>query len=481
MEEEIRELLRSMAGEVPPHRDIPPRTLRRTRRRASLTIGVGAVVVSGIAVAAFAGLRTLTGAKTGPNSSIAEPKLAVFDVRWVPSGNAIKIVGVVKNRSGRTSGVLVRCTATDPRGNAVGESYTGIDFLRSGEVSRFPGETPLWRPNATVASVGCNASPVPALTPRPGPEATPHTAKVGPVSPRFVPRAISFWDERHGLVVGSVPPGEVGGCPTSCLGLVAVTLDGGRTWRVTFRSPSELSGLAVFGDGDAWVAAEDGGLQIRSRGGGQNWQPLPSGPPALSSLSFVTPDLGWATADAQTGEERVLESTNDGGATWHQAPAPCPRGWDVTGVSFVTLRQGWLLCTGEPGAGSKDKSIFRTANGGHSWVLVAGTRPRGHGRHRNLRGFMFGGHAEGISFLRDGRGWLRQLGGSSYQTVDGGRTWNAMSVTEPGVVEPESIWFVSDRSGFALLTDYKQKVTRLVGTEDGGLTWTPIQTWPLPG
>lgn len=59
MENQVRELLREMADEVPPYLDVPSRLQPRARRRIAFNSIAGGLVAVGIALAMVTGLRSL--------------------------------------------------------------------------------------------------------------------------------------------------------------------------------------------------------------------------------------------------------------------------------------------------------------------------------------------------------------------------------------------------------------------------------------
>ena len=71
VENQVRELLREMAEEVPAFRDVPPRLATRARRRIALRLGTSALAVIAAVVLTIAGLRSL------PLASRFEPGISV--------------------------------------------------------------------------------------------------------------------------------------------------------------------------------------------------------------------------------------------------------------------------------------------------------------------------------------------------------------------------------------------------------------------
>ncbi len=96
-------------------------------------------------------------------------------------------------------------------------------------------------------------------------------------------------------------------------------------------------------------------------------------------------------------------------------------------------------------------------------------------------GLTTSGYPTGIFFLPDGHGWMWADRGVGIQgTTDGGHTWHARGTVPNGAdTSMGSAWFLSDTTGFALLTNGNDQATQLIGTVDGGKTWRVIHSWPF--
>src|SRR5438477_4211073 len=66
MENQVRELLRNLAEDMPPHRQVPPTLRPRARRRIALTVGVTAVLVGAVALGGVAAVRSITASSSVP-------------------------------------------------------------------------------------------------------------------------------------------------------------------------------------------------------------------------------------------------------------------------------------------------------------------------------------------------------------------------------------------------------------------------------
>jgi photosystem II stability/assembly factor-like uncharacterized protein len=120
----------------------------------------------------------------------------------------------------------------------------------------------------------------------------------GPSSGIF---SIAFRDEQHGIVVGGDYRKETGAVDN-----VAVTDDGGATWRGPgSRGAGELgsSGLSGFrsvvapvpGEAGSWIAVGPSGADV-SRDDGRTWTPLPG--PGFHTFSFARgARVGWGAGE----------------------------------------------------------------------------------------------------------------------------------------------------------------------------------------
>jgi photosystem II stability/assembly factor-like uncharacterized protein len=321
----------------------------------------------------------------------------------------------------------------------------------------------------TILAAGCGrvAAPRPAVGGPPSPATPVHQeepSRPSSATPSFQPSAIAFWDGRHGLAVGT------GGCPEGCGGAILATADGGRTWTVARAEVAPVVDVAVTGSADAWAVSsrcgsppfECQGTLLRSGDAGRTWRSAASG---AFAPSFATPAIGWAVS-AVTGDLHAdILATADGGANWRPISSPCKgERPTVRAVSLPTPARGWALCAGLPGAGQQMKAVYVSDDGGKTWRLAGD--PGG------------GGYAAGLFFRPNGVGWLWESRGGMLATADGGRTWRPVGVTRAEVVEARSVWFPSDRTGFALLRDNERRVWALDRTDDGGATWTTVHTWP---
>jgi hypothetical protein len=66
MEDQVRELLREIAEDIPPYSEVPPTLRSRARHRFALTVTSSAVLIAALLVGAILGLRTLDTTRARP-------------------------------------------------------------------------------------------------------------------------------------------------------------------------------------------------------------------------------------------------------------------------------------------------------------------------------------------------------------------------------------------------------------------------------
>ena len=161
----------------------------------------------------------------------------------------------------------------------------------------------------------------------------------------------------------------------------------------------------------------------------------PTPPNDLVSVAFVDAQTGWASAG------RAVETTTDGGTTWHQqyvGQAP------IVDLEFVNRSVGWAVTA---------QALLATTDGGQQWgVLPAPAQPLRH-----------------VDFISPRLGWGIVAGGTLWHTSDGGHTWT----TPSPAAHVQSVCFSDASHGWAANGPAVQR------TADGGHTWQPMFTAPL--
>ena len=232
--------------------------------------------------------------------------------------------------------------------------------------------------------------------------------------------------------------------------------------------------------------------------GGNQWRDVT--PPAIQPGTPITPDfvsasLAWLVAGANQ-----LYVTTNGGQTWKLRSAPTTSPYDtVNKIIFLNAEVGWLIlseASNPPAIG-----LFRTIDGGRSWVNLQNTNAQGNSRAAQLPLQNF----QRLSFLNAWTGWAAGENASTdgvvlYTTHDGGATWQQRTAALPAdgfagpSVDAQAPEFFNARDGIldvasstavpqAQIANLPQSgiLGRVIYvTHNGGATWTSGALLPDP-
>lgn len=252
---------------------------------------------------------------------------------------------------------------------------------------------------------------------------------------------------------------------------VLVTDDGGLTWTPAEPGPvvqdvsaigdnvwALVGGCAPFG---ATTTMCPTGLDV-STDGGLSWSPAsppsaPALPPtaitpsgATSSVSYdselarITMQRAYVLEQTTPATTMALSFTSDGGASWSSRPVPCGEPYDLGAeLAASSTDDLWLLCGSQGSAGSQPKELYRSDNGGQSWLLAstaadaatadaatasASAAAAAAGPASSsipLAGYVAPftiGH-KNLAVASATTAWLFPGAGGVYKTTDGGLTW----------------------------------------------------------
>jgi photosystem II stability/assembly factor-like uncharacterized protein len=167
---------------------------------------------------------------------------------------------------------------------------------------------------------------------------------------------------------------DVKGFRDDTAGRMVVTQNGGTSWKEVFRchAKMEVEGLTQERNCSTWV------------------------------LQFPSARVGYAL-----GDKRIVEKTEDGGATWKVLVGPEePGDQRVWAAFFVDENTGYAARSG----------LFRTTDGGQTWQGVVAKLP--------------GGNDTQLKFVDHEVGWSC-LGSTLAYTVDGGKHWTSRELRFP--------------------------------------------------
>jgi len=263
---------------------------------------------------------------------------------------------------------------------------------------------------------------------------------------------------------------------TTSTATVTPTLD------LTIFSSPTIFRLSMFTPTQGWAVADDNDYLLVTTDGGQTWldatppelHPLPSGWTSLGLHPFFLDETtAWFTPNTSGGG--VLYQTQNSGHTWTTNAIP----FDRARYYFLNANDGFALVDLGAGAGSHYVALYRTEDGGVSWVEVFSHEP---GESKSLPE---GGTKNGVTFLNLDRGWI---GGTIpmtdyfhfYVTLDGGATWESETdISLPGAFAGSflDVWqpiFINETRGYLpvrTITSGSDLFMLIYRSNDGGETW----------
>jgi len=191
-------------------------------------------------------------------------------------------------------------------------------------------------------------------------------------------------------------------------GMMLKTTDGGGSWFTvsTITEPSEFRGVSFVSEEEGWAITYYGTI-YHTIDGGVSWVVQDSAltSRAMRDIQFTSPDSGWAIGGL-SGVSRILQTTN-GGVTWELYDTQTLIGSSLREIGMVDSRTGFIV-----GVAYGPPTIVGTLNGGQTW-------------HGNLEYPERRGGFESISMVDAQHGWAVGSGAVSYlyRTNNGGATW----------------------------------------------------------
>ena len=177
----------------------------------------------------------------------------------------------------------------------------------------------------------------------------------------------------------------------------------------------------------------ESGLMLRTASGGTDWKDVT--PADTSGRRIDVPyfhafnsHIAWVSRVDPVGSMTTeIFHTINGGRTWRSTVIPAR---NVNSISFINPREGWLIAFFDAGSGNENVDIYRSTDGGESWIRVTSARDGG-----GESGLPYGDKSS-IAFANPTTGWITGLGPKPdslylYVTRDGGRTWRQQNLLVP--------------------------------------------------
>jgi photosystem II stability/assembly factor-like uncharacterized protein len=166
-------------------------------------------------------------------------------------------------------------------------------------------------------------------------------------------------------------------------------------------------------------------------------------------------DVSWLSkgrmlsAGYDGSDSNRLYTSADGGVTW-RIESIDTAGWTINATHFIDNATGWIV-------GASGLVLF-TSDGGYTWRKLA--RPTRY-------------PLEYVNFVNSQVGYVAagmETGGQVFRTADGGRSWRSV-FEDTGLCNIFDLVALSENTVILAVND-----DYLLRTEDGGLTWTQIET-----
>lgn len=247
-----------------------------------------------------------------------------------------------------------------------------------------------------------------------------------------------FFDTWRGIAVG--------GDTEDGQSIVMISVDDGQSWcKHRVDANGRLYSIDIL-DNETAVAVGYGGVMIRTRDRGENWEVIET--PAehwLAGVDFIDKKTGYVVGGS--ADHPVLWKTTDGGDIWtpiHQRLPEDTADCQLRDVKFLTLQRGFAVGT--------DGLILETKDAGETWQRKdAGTdawlralHVRGDLIHVAGKGVMLRSEDLGetwaklpipekrklvdVAFTTDSHGWITNFDGEILETHDGGQSWEAIHI-----------------------------------------------------
>ncbi len=160
----------------------------------------------------------------------------------------------------------------------------------------------------------------------------------------------------------------------------------------------------------------------------------------------------------------IIYKTTDGGLTWQEnQPWTIDQCMFVFGMHFLNSDLGYLTAMGIIATIFPAAVLYRTTNGGNSWMNIYGLT------------FEFVGKMwDDVFFLDVNNGWLAGANSDIRRTTNGGTTWTTQSA--PVSSSLKSIFFLNANEGWIVGGDYDTLTGQgtngvILHTTNGGTNW----------
>jgi len=215
--------------------------------------------------------------------------------------------------------------------------------------------------------------------------------------------------------------------------------DGGDIWENKIRSIAynlSFVGISMPDSLNIWLCADQ--KLLHTNDGGYSWFE-PTQVTGMSAQDICFTDSANGYVAGSLNNQAVILRTSNAGQTWQQKYFS--QNYSIKKLVFPEKEIGYA---------SAEYKIFKTTDAGQNWIQCLSVT------NDNISDFHFVNASTGYAIS----GYYQP---NIYKTIDGGTTWNIISILNSNV---RKICFVSENIGFAI-GDYD-----LYKTTNGGTSWT---------
>lgn len=202
-------------------------------------------------------------------------------------------------------------------------------------------------------------------------------------------------------------------------GTILHTSDGGKNWQVQLGGDPEstdedLEELFMLDAKHGWVMSKRN--KVLGSSDGASWAALSTLPGTARSITFISPQVGFAIDNSDSQSRSMLNRTLDGGKSWKRTD-PCSVDMVVGGLArklgclgrylrFASARTGYMGGSTVP---NPVAVVAKTADGGATWTtsVIPETRHQ----------------IDEVHFWSETDGLVLLSSGQTYWTADGGGSW----------------------------------------------------------
>lgn len=212
-------------------------------------------------------------------------------------------------------------------------------------------------------------------------------------------------------------------------GKVTKTTNAGASWgTIVAITNRDLWGVDAVDANTAWAVGDS--TVYGTTNGGSSWdsQTLPTGA-HLMDVAFLDANTGWVVGHTLDTQDAIIFRTDNGGTTWVRQAISGASPDGLNGIFIKSQTELWAV--------GDQEVILHTTNGGNTWTWVDS-------------GLRYAYNLNAVTFASDNEGWIMGQLGTTLHTTDGGLTWDvaytgsANDMLEVGFADDGTLWAVGE-------------------------------------